>query len=360
MRKTAKTPYQQLADAIPDYQSEGINGPVLKAFTALEALLQIYTSEGFFGNSSQITADWYHGMGPQQRTRVKKMLQEVWNLTHAVKRKETYPDTIARLNDLVLEFKWLAPKVKTESDQFEFGPFIVNLMPGVSKANAAKALECLEAAANSLRGFPAALLSCKVFITKSLGGRTNASYFPDKDVVYLSLKATRSAEDVGTIIHEFGHRYDYRFWKDLETRRRFVELSTEPVYKVLEITPQMKRAEAEQQLRVVQSVRKGGKATSTPLMGKILDVIERTPPWVELGKLVRAAVKDPTLDATLVAEIIPLLPDTLPTKEVLRAPIAVTPYGGTSVKENFAEAFKHFVLGRPLHPEIQEIMENLR
>lgn len=39
--------------------------------------------------------------------------------------------------------------------------------------------------------------------------------------------------------------------------------------------------------------------------------------------------------------------------------IAVTPYGGKNPQENFAEAFAHYALGKPLHPEIQAIMDRL-
>ena len=39
--------------------------------------------------------------------------------------------------------------------------------------------------------------------------------------------------------------------------------------------------------------------------------------------------------------------------------IAITPYGATKWTENFAEAFAHLVLGRPLPAEIQAIMDGL-
>lgn len=37
----------------------------------------------------------------------------------------------------------------------------------------------------------------------------------------------------------------------------------------------------------------------------------------------------------------------------------VSKYGGKDANENFAEAFAHYALGKPLHPEIQAIMDRL-
>lgn len=50
----------------------------------------------------------------------------------------------------------------------------------------------------------------------------------------------------------------------------------------------------------------------------------------------------------------------VPSEKVLHGPLQVTPYGATSPAENFAEAFAHYVLGKPLVAELAAIMGNLR
>jgi hypothetical protein len=46
------------------------------------------------------------------------------------------------------------------------------------------------------------------------------------------------------------------------------------------------------------------------------------------------------------------------TDKVLHGPLAVTPYGGTSPKENYADGFAHFVLGMDMPPELAAILED--
>jgi hypothetical protein len=47
------------------------------------------------------------------------------------------------------------------------------------------------------------------------------------------------------------------------------------------------------------------------------------------------------------------------TNKVVRGPLAVTPYGAKDWKENFAEAFAFYVMGKPLPAEIGELFAKL-
>jgi hypothetical protein len=47
------------------------------------------------------------------------------------------------------------------------------------------------------------------------------------------------------------------------------------------------------------------------------------------------------------------------TSKILREPLAVTSYGAKDWKENFAEAFAFFVMGKPLPAEIGELFAKL-
>ena len=242
---------------------------------------------------------------------------------------------------------------------------MIQRMPGVTHKDEEGALQALDAAAKALsHKFPQVLYG-KVFITPRLPkAQTEAQYVFDSDVLYLSMKARDGVGDVYALIHEIGHRYFHKFWKDRDAAREFQRLSTEPEYEVIQISPETKKAWTEELITQARARRTNQQVPLTQdkrLMEWIRHLqVTNSVNLSELRKLTLAAVKGgPNQDRALQFGLMSMIPSEYQTNRIVREPYAVTPYGATSWTENFSEAFAHFVLGKALPEPIQKIMEGL-
>jgi hypothetical protein len=233
-------------------------------------------------------------------------------------------------------------------------------MAGVSQRAWGGALEALDKASELVRKRFPQLLYGKVFVTPNMKGtRTVAMYTPAKDVLYLSLLAQKATGDVQALCHEFGHRYDHRFWRDHEAKQEFMNLSTETVYETI---PVDKKEMVTQFLKVLQSWKAGRKDMGPKLLQQYLAEINKNHSKQRVMRdLAQAALSGgPAEEKALRDKFLELGPDEIVTDKVLRGPLSVTPYGATDWKENFCEAFSFYLVGKPLPSEIQSFMERLK
>ena len=118
-------------------------------------------------------------------------------------------------------------------------------------------------------------------------------------------------------------------------------------------------------LKAVQAALAGKKAPMSKSTEEYIILISKQDP-VGFGVLRTVATQffqgDITLE-DLAKKFREVSPTSWDTDKVLREPLFITPYAKSKAAqwdENFAEAFAHFVMNKPLPPEIQDIMEGLR
>lgn len=336
--------------------------PTHAALDAALAEIGVSERQRELGSTWSIQADWFYALGRQHVAKVRDIVSEILDL-----RKWVGPDLMtsvdSRLVDLVKDLRWLETKIRDDEDTRQHGPFTIVRMPGVSRKDEEGALQALDSVTKALsHKFPQVLYG-KVFITPRLN-HGMASYVADSDVVYLSMKARNAMGDDHALIHEFGHRFFHKFWKDRDAAREFQRLSTELEYEVVHIDSETKKAWTEELVnqararRTNQPVPRTQDARLMAWIGQLQR--DNSINLSELRKLTLAAVKGgPLQDKALQLGLLSMIPSEYETNKVVSEPLSVTHYGATSWTENFAEAFAHFVLGKPLPGPLQKIMEGL-
>jgi hypothetical protein len=238
-------------------------------------------------------------------------------------------------------------------------------MKGVSKKALEESLAALDEAAKLIRRkFPQVLYG-RVFVSKSLGKHA-ASYVHSTDSIQLSLRARKTLGDIDALCHEFGHRYEHKFFKNRVLRSRFWELSTTPKFENLEFDKTLRAHLADEFIAMADRMREGRPVQNSEILMQWTVYFTSGPSSVlaNLQGLTRKYVSDKVdsarqdlWDAVALPEESGIL--TVNTKKVIQEPLAVTSYGATKPTENFAEAFSHYVMGKPLHPEFAAILEAL-
>ena len=359
-------PADALKAVLPDVR-EG-NYEAADALVSVLSSMNVSSRPGEFRSVHSIDGEWYYAMGPRDQSHVEDMVRSVLDLQKRVthEREEGNPPSTQLLlafEKLYAEAVWLQGKMRDEGDGFSHGGFTIILMDKVSKAEMTDCLGALDEAASAVRSkFPEVLYG-KVYLTKSIRGHsTYASYIPDHDTIQLTPKAKNTIGTVHAIAHELGHRYESRFWSDKRQRELFRTLSTDTLYEQVTFDRALRAKMADEFLDLATQQRSGRRAPGSDLLtawsGKIVsEKLERIRPIIQ-----RYIQGDDTLRDVLWEEYaLPASPDvTLSTKKVVRGPLAVTEYGKKSWRENFAEAFAHYVLGKSLPPEIATLMGDLR
>ena len=283
---------------------------------------------------------------------------------------------------------WIEKKMRaTPADEFAHGPWTVVPMDRVSQKDLDACLKALDAATDLCRSKFPELLYGKVFLAKRLqskgGGKTLASYVPSQDTMNVSTLATKTATDVEAILHELGHRFFHRFWKNDAAKREFMELSSSVTYEKIEVTREQRNKLADEYVawvlqaadRVRQLKAQGAtKADIQKVMSGSSWSKELTVWFNMLGKrrpmdqqaimqhtTSLMSLTDYTTQKVKIHDAVALAkgPDVVEFNGVKKQAMAVSAYGATDWHENFSEAFAYALMGKAMPVEIKAIMDKL-
>ncbi len=334
---------------------------------ALESVLEMAGIERgeFSGNLHSIHAEWFKALGPHNQTRAFKFLSEAldlhsWLSLDVKAGRPADKSRALKYEKLIAEATWLQ-KVMPKSDEgaeieFEHGPFHVIPMPGVSKKMIAEVLDALDEAADKIRPKFSAVLYGNVYISTVLGKKIG-EYVGRTDALYVSAKAKKGRGTVYVLVHELGHRYDFRFWHDAASRKRFNYLSDHREYVTVKFDAAKRQEVAEDILKAFQAKKQG---RSIPTLGPDTMLwIKSGGPDVDVREISTSYLRGELTDEQVVKTLSGTEDMAVQTDTLLHGPLSVTPYGATNVLENFAEAFAHYVLGMPFPEPLKEILEAL-
>lgn len=309
-------------------------------------------------------ADWFGALGTAKRNAIKKLRRDIEsNRLYLSRANVSNPQMLAYSIDRVREWGKglrtleLATEVGDQEREIHHGPFIVVPVPGVTKAAVDAALEALDAAAEKIRPkFPQVLYG-KVFLANHLAKNTSAHYVYSSDSLSLNVKASRRFDDIYTICHEFGHRYDHKFLEK-SLKNKFWALSTRKQYEFIQFDEKLRDKVADE---VVFLAKQRAIGKPLPKMSPELEAWLKSPDGPTnikryIGEFLTYTIDEAKLHAAAKGKKDALVT----TGKVLQEPLAVTSYGATNPTENFAEAFAHYVLGKALAPEFVEILNEAR
>jgi len=350
------------ASLLPDFKKalakleEGDTAPLV---SFCEKTLKLIFPQGDMN-----AASWYHGLGTGRRNAINSLQKEMRVFQMEASGLKEFPVLIASWVQRAggwaksLRTLELASEAGDEERVIAHGPFEIVPMPGVPKAKTDEAIAALDAATEKLRPkFPQVLYG-KVFLSNHLKSGTAAWYVNTEDKFYLDINVTKRFDDVSTIIHELGHRYDHKFFKDKDLRKQFWDLSTRKVYEMVVFDEKLRKEVADEAVQLVKDrlLGKSGLSMSDMLVMWLKgphikgDARKLTTEFMN-GKIDEKAYHTAMMGSGN-AE--------MQTDKLLHGPIAVTPYGGKNPTENFAEGFMHYVLGMKLDPEIVAIFDQLK
>jgi hypothetical protein len=330
---------------------------------------------------------WVGHLDDDERTRLNAVAeamvsleQETGYAKYTIQRlsRETTPEggILAFREKVEKRIGWLAealddlgPVAFDVDDEFKHGPFRVVLMPDAIGGED-EAFALLDAVSSKLRGkFPDVLYG-KVYVRRKLVARDmdafsrasqGGTYDRKSDTVTISIEALGSMDNVGALIHEFGHRYEHKFLngpkKDL-----FIELSTVGEVRRESFSLSERKQFVEDAMAMLQP--------SNPDF-RLFNMSDRANDWFvshpenkKLWDLVNA-IED-RKDFSLVEEFRETLgmfgksgDVELVISDYGRKPLHASSYGATKWTENFAETFRLFVTGGQLPEPLERFMRDL-
>jgi len=307
-------------------------------------------------------APWVFALGTAKKNALKALRQECLSYSDDLplvktsdvfrqswlRKLEEWPKAIRTLE--------LASAITDEEREVKRGPFKVIPAPGVTLKETEGALEALDAAADKIRPkFPQVLYG-DVYLSTHLAKNAAAWYVHDQDTVSLNVSAKKRFDNVYTIVHEFGHRFDDKFFKNKDLRHKFWDLSTQKKYEKVLFDAKLRESIADE---VVAMAKARALGKPVPSMSSSLETWLRSVNGMDVKKLVGDFLAGRIEEKALHDGAKGSKDVEVQTDKVIREPLAVTPYGGTKYTENFAEAFAHYVLGMSMQPEFVEIMAEL-
>jgi hypothetical protein len=249
----------------------------------------------------------------------------------------------------------LASVIADVESEITHGPFTIVPISGLTRKQVEEALAALDVAAGKVQlKFPKVLYG-KVFLSQHLKRGVAAWYDAGTDSMALNVLAKKRFDDVYTIIHELGHRHDFKF-ASREGKRKFWDLSTRKVYEKIPFDAKLREQLADE---CVEMVKKKALGQPIPPMSENLVMWLKSPYPHQKGdvrNLTTAYLQGKLEEKELHAAIKGKEDVELQTNKILHGPLAVTPYGATKPIENYAEGFAHFVLGLDMPPELAAIL----
>lgn len=357
-----------LKSVMPDLQA-GEFKSVLKALDDFWMIFEISESDAggdWGGTRYSIGASWYYGLGPRIKSRIDQIVRSTLQIRKALTFGGVTPWLVRTFQALIQDVAWLEGQIPTDEQGFPHGDFTVIPVKGVSNRTLKTCLQALDRAVEHIRPHFPQVLYGKVYFGTSVGrGYSNvAIYIPALDTISISTRASNTVGDVHAICHELGHRYERRFFKDKGLWREFRRLSTEPTYQDIEFDAPTRKKLADELVYLLEQTRSGAKASSgSDLLGHWLKEVTQRPGGHQVGQMSKQFTwdQDDTVKEKLWSAVaLPTEPTVrIQTDQVIKPPLAVTPYGQKSSSENFAEAFALYVMGKPLPDEIAVIMRQI-
>lgn len=311
-------------------------------------------------------APWYHGLGTARRNALAALVREGSALLDtlgpvAVNNPSAWKAYLTRsLTEWGSKLKTLDLALKANDDdrQIDVHGWHVISMPGVTKSQVSGALEALEQATLKLKAVFPKVIYGDVYLSTNLKKGIAAWYVPGEDKFYLNVKTQKRFDDVYTIIHELGHRFDNKFMPR-SVRAAFFQLSTRKVFETI-VYDEDRRREVSLEVLDAVKARKEGKPVPQLSPDAVTWVSTRYTPGADVKELSATYLEGRLGDKAFVQSLMGKEDFKVPTDNLLHGPISVTPYGATKPSENIAEAFAHYVLGMDLAPEFTELLDSVR
>ena len=363
--------------AVDAYMAGGPEEPMIEALNNFRALFGQGEGENMFGQKVSIpNAPWLAAISDIKRKKYTRAFSNaemtIDELKRDIEKREKDPERYEKyklgnrqqrepfLREIEKVVKAVDAIIVKDSEGIEHGPFTIKVLPGVTAKAAAEALAALdEASAVLKKHFPEVLYGL-IYISTKVGGHwTAAHYVVSEDSVHISPKhiALGGGGSIHTLIHEFGHRYDYKF-ADKQLKAEYTRLSITPVAKKT-IYDEALRNKMADEIAAIVSLRKTMKV-DTP-MSKELETWLRSPkgPRDKIKQAVHEFLFD-KLDEEGLKKVARGNGNVDVDVEVETSePLAVSEYGKTSPAENFAEGFANYCLGLPMPEPLREVLERM-
>jgi hypothetical protein len=337
----------------------------IKTLDEFWSFLNVREEEAEIGYRLVLQTEWLYALGPRDKNKVIEIVKEVKDIRRSLRsylnQGPVSDRLIKRLEALAQDASWLDRKAPFKESEFSHGDFTIVPMPGVPKIK--ECLEALDKASELIRRKFPQLLYGKIYINRTVSGGV-ANYVAAQDSIQLSLNATKTVGDVYALCHEFGHRYEHKFWKDRGQRDVFWHLSTDTVYETIILDKTTREKLADEFLEIANAQLQNKKRVQSDLLRQFLeDRIKKDLNTMREASQAYLANPDKRNELTLRKFI--ALPQvdrySIVTDKIVHGPIHVTPYAAKKGwKENFAEAFAYYILGKALPLEITAIMEKLQ
>jgi len=373
-----------LSKKMPELANEIRNGEFDNSKKFIDDLLKMLNVEeevGSFGNITvRINTKWTLALGPKNKNKYTNIITKIIRFKRDLGRPGIYTNDVKfydeyqerRRNiladtmqyELFGDVNWIEKIMRQDSsDEFKRGNWSVVAMTGITHKAFGECLDALDKASEIVSKKFSQLIYGKVYITSSIHGSrgTIAAYSDATDEMTLSIKAKESAGDVFSIIHELGHRFIRRFWKDRDAQEKFMRLTAEHRKIKVPVTVEDRERMLGEFLKMVDDVRNNVKAkTSVDL--------NRWSSWLLANKkniqfLLRkyALEKDDSVLDEIKSTFISEEDGTVELDVSAQEDFWVSGYAKQkrSWQENFCDAFAMYMLGEKLLPEMTEIMDGL-
>jgi len=255
-----------------------------------------------------------------------------------------------RMRDLEEPFGYLMRvynrllEYKSIQDKFRHGPFTIVNTYGYREDEYEEILKVLDKAAEAVKqaGFGRLLYGDVDF---TVGIRAAGSYNNRNDTIRLNVASDYRYSNVYTLVHEFGHRYWYKFTTPAARDAYEDEFGGKAGYLTLEKREDMWRA-----LQYAKYSPGRAKLYLDDL-SLLPELLER---WKEImtrnGWQTRDVIRNPEqFDWMYKRFVVPNRKLDRPYGDVMD--VSVTDYGNSDVLEDFAEIFAHVVMGMKVSPD---------
>lgn len=302
---------------------------------------------------------WFVALSKQKMNAVRSLNRDLQVFLGDVSAFDHHPTLRMVLRDKVeqwgkpLRTLELAMQIGEKDREIPHGHFTVVPIPGITKKQLDDSLAALDEAASKISSkFPQVLYG-NVYLTKHLAKKAVAWYDPNTDGLSINVTAKKRFSDIFTLIHELGHRHEYKFLSE-KSKREYWRLSTQKEYESIEFDEKLRDQVADEAVELAKA-----KATGKPLprMSDLLVAWLKSPhPTGNVRNHTTAYLQSKITEDELRKLVKGKANAKVLTDKVLRGPLAVTPYGATKPGENYADGFAHFVLGMDMPPELAAIL----
>jgi hypothetical protein len=308
------------------------------------------------GGSSGEVAPWYWALGTAKRNNIKALLhglRDVTALKHELAKDPGKYKFFVRVDDWLKSLRTLELAVKESGPrEIQHGPWKVIPMEGITQKEVTRCLDLLDQASAKLRGSFPQVIYGDVYLSTHLKHTTGAQYTPSGDAVYVKVPALDrfSGGPLHPIIHELGHRFDYKFLnKDI--KKRFWDLSTRKVRETIQYDRGLRSKVADEVVEMSRQMALG-KTPHAPSPELVAWLPYCDAPKQQTSAFLAGKITEQELHKSIMGtrdvEVM--------TDRVLHGPLAVSSYGATKPSENWAEAFAFYALGLAMPAELAALV----